>query len=244
LPGRRLKPLTALRKVSTVGMYGAQNRRLFGAEFVSLDLAEFSDILIVERREDVRIIVNIAGRFSLANRRNAHGERRVFACRAVNLSPRSVAVASAVSGKVGERVIAHIDHLGKLEGSVQRVLTRGFVMSVSASAEERERLAGKIEWLEKNKNHDAPDKRTSERVVPANPYSWMMLSDGNRETCLVLDLSVSGAAISADTVPDVGTVLAVGTIVGRVVRHFNGGFAVRFIQSQRRESLEAMVICE
>ncbi len=211
---------------------------------MSLDLTEFSDILIVERRQDARIIVNIGGRFSLADRRNARGDRRVFACRAVNLSPHAIALASPVSGKAGERVIAHIDHLGKLEGAVLRVLTRGFVMSISASDEERDKLATKIEWLGKNKDHDTPDRRADKRIVPANPYSLMMLPDGRREMCLVLDLSVSGAAISADTVPEIGTVLAVGTVMGRVVRHFNGGFAVEFIQDQRRERVEAMVICD
>jgi PilZ domain len=209
---------------------------------MSLDLTEFNDILIVERRPDVRIIVNIAGRFSLANRRNAQGDRRVYACRAVNLSPHAIALASPVTGKAGERVIAHIDHLGKLEGAVLRVLTRGFVMSVSASDDEREKLAGKIEWLGKNKDHDASDRRFDKRIVPANPYSWMILPDGDRETCLVLDLSVSGAAISADTVPEIGTVLSVGMVASRVVRHFEGGFAVEFIQSQRQETVEAMVI--
>jgi len=64
------------------------------------------------------------------------------------------------------------------------------------------------------------------------------LSDGRTETCLVLDLSGAGAAISADTIPPVGTVLAVGTIVSRVVRHFDEGFAVQFIERQRPETVE------
>ena len=48
----------------------------------------------------------------------------------------------------------------------------------------------------------------------------MMLADGYTENCLILDMSVSGAALSADTVPAIGTVLAVGTITSRVVRPF------------------------
>jgi hypothetical protein len=208
------------------------------------DQAELGDIVFVERRYDVRIIVSIPGRYSLANRVNARGDRRIFACRAVNVSPNAIALAAPVSGKVGERVITHIDHLGKLEGPIVRLLGRGFVMGIVASDDERDRLAAKIEWLEKYKNHDAPEQRTDERVVPTNPYSKMILPDGSAETCLVLDLSVSGAAISADTVPDAGTVLAVGRIVGRVVRHFVGGFAIQFIERQNRETVEAMVIRE
>jgi hypothetical protein len=209
---------------------------------LSLEEADFGDVIFAERRTDVRIIVNISGRFSLADRRNQFGERRVFACRAVNLSPRAIALASPISVKVGDRVIAQIDRLGKLHGPVARVLERGFVMSILASEEERDKLADKIEWLEKNKNHDTPDLRAEQRVVPANPYSRMILPDGSNETCLVLDLSVSGAALSAATIPDIGTVLAIGTVVGRVVRHFEGGFAVQFIQRQSCENVEATVI--
>ena len=209
---------------------------------MSLDDAELDDVVFVERRHDVRIIVNIPGRFSLSDRRDARGERRVFACRAVNLSACAVALASPVNAKVGERVLAHIDHLGKLEGAVVRGLERGFVMSISASAEERDKLADTIEWLEKHKNHDVADSRADERMVPTNPYSRIILPNGSRETCLVLDLSVSGAAISADTVPDIGTVLAVGIVVGRVVRHFDGGFAVQFVERQSRHNVEVLVI--
>jgi hypothetical protein len=70
----------------------------------------------------------------------------------------------------------------------------------------------------------------------------MMLPDGSIENCLVLNLSVSGVAISADTVPAVGTVLAVGTIVGRVVRYFEGGFAVQFVECQSRCDVEARLL--
>ncbi len=209
---------------------------------MSLDLAEFSDIVFVERRNDIRIIVNIPGRYSLANRRNVSGERRVFACRAVNLSSYAMALAAPVNGKVGERVIAHIDHVGKLEGAIVRLLTQGFVMSIAANDDDRRGLAAKIEWLERHKNYDAPDQRAAERIVPANPYSRIILPGGGVETCLVLDLSVSGAALSADTVPEIGTVLAIGSLVGRVVRHFVGGFAVQFIERQNRETVEARVI--
>jgi hypothetical protein len=209
---------------------------------MSLNQAELGDADSVERQSDVRIIVSIPGRYSLANRRDGRGERRVFACRTVIVSPRAIALAAAVNGKVGERVIAHLDHLGKVEGPIGRLLEQGFVMNIAASDEERSKLAAKIAWLKSHKNHEAPDRRADERMVPANPYSKMILANGGVETCLVIDLSVSGAAVSADTVPDIGTVLAIGSVVGRVVRHFVGGFAVQFIERQNRYTVEGMVI--
>jgi len=207
-----------------------------------LNEAKFGRNSSVKHRSDIAIIVNIAGQYSLSDRRNSSGERRVFACRAVNVSPRSIALACPVYGKVGDRVIAQIDHLGKLEGVITRLLEQGFVMAITASEQDRERLAAKIKWLENYKNHDTHDRRGDERVVPANPMSKLILADGKVETCLVIDISVSGAAVSSETVPEVGTVLAVGSVVGRVVRHFVGGFAVQFAERQSPYSVERMVI--
>jgi hypothetical protein len=205
---------------------------------MSLNEAALRDIDTI----DVRVIANIPGRYSLADLRNARGERRVFACRAVNLSSHAIALAAPVKGKVGDRVIAHIDRLGRLEGPIDRLLERGFVMSIAATPEERNSLAAKILWVDSHKNHDVSERRGDRRVVPTNPHSKIILPDGRVESCLVLDLSVSGVAVSADTVPEVGTIMAVGSVVGRVVRHFVDGFAIQFIQRQHLDTVEHMVI--
>jgi hypothetical protein len=206
------------------------------------------DFLIVDRREErrdeLRIIASVPGYYSLADHRNLVGDRRVYACRAINLSAHALALAAPVSGRLGERVFATIEHLGKLKGAVLRVLERGFVMSITASEEERSNLTRKIEWLDRYKNFDTSDRRGDMRFVPTNPYTRLELSDGSTETCLVLDLSSSGAAISAETVPEIGDVIAVGTLMSRVVRHFVGGFAVKFIDPVSDQYVEAMAICD
>jgi hypothetical protein len=188
-----------------------------------------NDIQVVERRDDVRIIISLPGRYVLANKRNARGERREFACRVINISSYGLAVAAPVVGTMGERVIAHIDQFGRFEGPIVRVLNGGFVMEITVSEEERTKLTNKIRWFEKQKNHDVHDGRRHERIVPKKAHSTLTLSDGAAMGCLVIDVSVSGAAVSADVVPEIGTVLAVGKAVGRVVRHFGEGFAVEFI---------------
>jgi hypothetical protein len=196
------------------------------------------DFVIVERREEAPKVVSVPGRFSFADVRNVRGERRVYGCHAVNPSIREIAIASPVTAKMCARVIAYIDHLGKLEGLVTRVLKRGFVMGIYANGHDRHKLATKIEWLEQHRNSEVRDQRADSRFVPKYPYSRMILSDGYTENCLILDMSISGAALSADTVPAIGTVLAVGKIVSRVVRHFDEGFAVRFVERQIRDNVE------
>ena len=202
--------------------------------------SEHRDVVFAERRRDVRIIVNIAGQFSVANRRGG-GARAVFSCRAVNVSNRSIALTSPVGVKIGDQIVARIDHLGKLEGTVTNILARGFMMSIAATDREREKLDDKIEWLERYKNLDVAELRTHARFPPAKARTRILFADGAALNCQILDVSASGAAIAAETIPDIGTVLAIGTIVGRVVRHFKGGFGVEFVERQSDDCLNAMV---
>jgi hypothetical protein len=200
---------------------------------VSAERMGASDVVFVERRRDARVIVNIAAQFSLSDRRNGRGDRRVFQGRAVFLSARSIGFVSTVTVKVGERVIAQVDHLGKIDGSVVSLLEGGFVVGISVTGQGHNKLVDKIEWLEKHKNHDVTDKRADRRVAPDDLHSRVTLPDGSTETCAVRDVSASGIALLADSVPEIGTVLVIGKIVGHVVRHFDGGFAVQFIERQR-----------
>jgi hypothetical protein len=207
-----------------------------------VDQTRPDDLEIVERRCESHIFASLPGRYALAGRRNARGEPREYACRAVNISESAITLAAPVTGNLGERVTADIDRLGRIDGAIIRILSRGFVMSVRLGEEERFRLIDKIEWIEKHKNHDIPDHRAHGRFAPTEPCSRLVLADGTKMTCLVMDLSEIGAGISAEIDPKIGTVLAVGTIIGRVVRRFDRGFAVKFIMPQSRDSVEAMAV--
>jgi PilZ domain len=215
-----------------------------GAAAMPLANARSEEVVVVDRRRNTRIIVSVPGSYMLADHRNAAGERRTYPCRAVNLSPQAIALAAPVSGRIGERTFATIDHLGKFKGSIIRILDGGFVMSVVATDQEREKLAAKIDWFEQFKNFDVTDQRADARFVPENPRSRIVLADGRSEECFVLDLSASGAAISAQTVPQIGDVIALASIVARVVRRFDGGFAVRFVEKQDVQRIEARLVVD
>jgi hypothetical protein len=205
-------------------------------------LDQADDLVFVERRSEPRIIVSIAAHYALANRRDSHGNRREFACRIVDISSRAMTLLVPVNGAVGERVLVHCDEFGKLEGGIIRLLERGFVMQIAAGEEGRRNLAVKIEWYEKNKNHDLVDNREHKRIIPKNPHSKLVFQDGSMLQCFVIDMSVAGVAVSADVKPEIGTPLAVGKLIGRVVRHLNDGFAVRFLTLQEPETLEQMLL--
>jgi hypothetical protein len=204
--------------------------------------ADMDDVIEVagyDRRDDVRVLVNIPGRYMLSNKRNLKGDRCEFACRIVNVSVDAMALAAPVPGPIGERVIVYSEQFGRLHGPIIRLMTNGFVISIAASPQNREKLAAKLDWLDKQK--DVPDLRDSRRharVVPKNPMATILLADGSITTCLVIDFSDSGVAVSADLYPELGTPLAVGKMVGRVVRRFAEGFAVEFAEKTSLAEVE------
>ena len=79
-----------------------------------------------ERRRFQRVRVNLLGRYMLA-------DRREFPCQVVDMSPGGMALVAPVCGEPGERVIAYVDHLGRLEGVIARTLDNGFAMTIGAT---------------------------------------------------------------------------------------------------------------
>lgn len=192
--------------------------------------------LFVERRQDVRIIVSVPGTYELIDRET--GERQSHPCRAVNISTRAIALTAPVSGRLGQRVSATIEKFGQFQGPIMRVLEGGFVMSIVMDDAERKNLASKIAWQDNFKNFDVSEQRIDSRFIPADPNSRLIFADGSVEDCFILDLSRSGAAIAAQAKPEIGTVLALSSIIGRVVRHFDGGFAMQFVERQNEQEVQ------
>lgn len=118
-----------------------------------------------------------------------------------------------------------------------------FLLDLAISHAEREKLASKLTWLEKKqKDPQRRDQRRQARIIPESPHSTLTFADGSTRACFLIDMSASGAAVSADAQPQIGTPLAVGACVGRVVRHLELGSAVKFIDQAKREHLERIVM--
>lgn len=197
-----------------------------------------ADAVVIDRRDTMRVILNMGGRYMLASRRDSQGNRREYACRAADMSTRALLLLAPVLGPVGERVIAYFGEFGTIDGKIIRTFERGFVMSVEGSDILRDKIAAKLAWIEDHRNHDTPDVRGHKRIVPRRPISILTLANGATYTCLVIDLSISGAAVSADVMPPVGAAVAVGSVIGRVRRHFAEGFAIAFGEVQELRTLQ------
>ena len=190
--------------------------------------------LAEERRRFQRVRVNLLGRYMLA-------DRREFACQVANMSPGGMAIIAPVSGREGERVIAYIDHLGRLEGTISRLYQNGFAMTFAATARKRDKLAAQLTWLANRHLLASPEDRRHGRRAPRNPAGRLILPNGVNLTCRIIDVSESGAGIATDQRPPIGSLVTLGKVQGRVVRHLEEGFAIEFTRSQHPDFVEENV---
>src|ERR1700744_2104614 len=184
-----------------------------------------------ERRRHQRVKVNLLGRYMLP-------DRREFPCQVVNMSPGGMALIAPVAGMPGERVIAYVDHLGRLEGKIARLFQNGFAMTIAATERKRDKLAAQLTWLANRHLLDSPEDRRHGRVAPKNPIGRLIMPNGINLACRIIDVSQSGAGIASDQRPPIGALVTLGTIQGRVVRHLEDGFAIEFPRLQHPDFLE------
>jgi len=186
--------------------------------------------------------VLVGGRYTLPNWYDPQGKLRTFSCRTSRVSPFRMIVSVPVVGKIGDRVTSYFDDFGKLNGVISDTIAGGFLFELDGTSSMRERLARKLVWLQKKqKDTSVIDARQDARIIPESPHSTLVLADGTVESCFVIDMSVSGVAVSADLQPQIGTPMAVGACVGRVVRIFQDGFAVKFIEPLDRKDLDRQI---
>ena len=187
-----------------------------------------------ERRRFQRVKVHLLGRYMLP-------DRREFPCQVINMSPGGLALLAPGIGNVGDRVVAYLDHIGRVEGKITRIIDNGFAMTIGATPRKRDKLAAQLTWLANRDILNLPEDRRHDRIVPRNPIAVLTLEDGTKMTCRIIDLSLSGAAITAENRPPLKSTVLLGRVQGRVVRNLEDGFALEFMHEQPIETLEESV---
>lgn len=184
-----------------------------------------------DRRRHQRVTVNVLGRFMLESRQE-------YPCQVINMSPGGMAMIAPVSGRVGEKVVAYLDHIGRVEGTIAREIDGGFAVALANTPRKRDKIASVLTWLANRSELNLPEDRRHERFVPKSPITRIVLPDGTAFTCRIIDVSLSGAALACPARPPIGTEIALGKMRARIVRHLEGGIAVEFAVIQNQALLE------
>ena len=176
---------------------------------------------VQERRRHQRVRVVLTGRYMLENR-SEHD------CQTIDISPGGVAFAGPAKGGVGERVVAYLSQIGRVEGVVTRHFDEGFAISMKLPVIKREKLADQLTWLANRQALGMAEDRRHERIAPLFAHTTLKLPNGQEFLGKLVDISISGAALTVAAKPPIGSPVVIGQTGAQVVRHFDGGIAVEF----------------
>jgi hypothetical protein len=170
-----------------------------------------------------------------------HPGINLFGCRLRMISSDAFRVTAPVIPQEGEAITASFTPFGALYGRIERQFEDGFVVAIAHDEAQREKLNARITAFSERLWTGTDDRRSDKRFMPRNPRTVLSRPDNWSQPCLIIDYSVSGAAISAAFQPAVGEVVTIGQITAEVVRLFDVGFAVRFFEPQDLDQIEELL---
>jgi len=171
------------------------------------------------------------------------GKLRTLACRTTRVSPFRMIVDVPVVGRVGDRITSYFGEFGEFEGNISDTRQGHILLELEMTPEKREWMADKLTWLEKKqKDPSILDARQEARYIPQESHTILTLADGTVHNCFIIDMSPSGVSVSSEVQPPLGMPLAVGSCVGRVIRIFGTGFAVKFVEKQDLNDLSRLIV--
>jgi hypothetical protein len=187
--------------------------------------------IVPDNRQYVRFQIPLLGRFMRENKLE-------YPCRVNDISVGNAALSSPVMVRPQEKIVAYFDHLGGIEGNVERTFTGGFAMRFAITPARREKLAAQLMWLINREDLGLPDERRHERQIVLNKTTTLKISDSIVIEVRMIDLSLSGASIMTEARPHLGSEVVLGTLRARVMRHHEQGLGLQFLNIQDQESLK------
>lgn len=177
-----------------------------------------------ERRINPRVKVSVGGRIMLENRTEFGGTT-------IDASVKAITIRTDARPRLGERIVGYFDTIGRIEGTVERLIDDGILMELANTIRKRDKLAAQLTWLANREMLNLPEDRRHDRVVPRDPRVLVRLAEAPESTAVagaLIDVSHGGAAVSVQGKFSRGDEVMLGTTPARVVRAFDGGFAAEF----------------
>jgi len=180
-----------------------------------------------ERRRIKRVRVDLSGRLYVP------GEEREAACKITDMSAGGALVVSEIVPSPQSEVVLYMDGFGRLEATVVRAAKgdlngNSFGVRFNCSALKRERIAEQLALYVSSGTIDQAALRRHERA-PTKGLARFTRANGDVVNCEVLDLSLGGVSLLTDARPQIGELVLIGQMAGRVARIHENGIAIEFV---------------
>ena len=170
-----------------------------------------------DRRRSRRAALKLPGRYMLSDGFEFH-------CRTLNVSATGVCIQADFVANLGERVVAYIDELGRIEGQVVRRGQDWFVIEVRTTQSRIDRIAQKIAAL----SGESPEALTVAPTETKRRSVRLQLGFGQIHIVEISDETSLGAKVHADFQLLPGVKLTIDGKPAVVDRDDSDGFFVAF----------------
>ena len=170
-------------------------------------------------RSETRFIGDLAGNFVFPKREKDEDRLRVHACRARSISTPIAVITTTAEGKAGEPVVLRFEGIGIRRGVIDRKLPDGFVIKIMPERS-ADVVEARIDWLRQSSQGLVENRRVHKRVLPRGPKARVILDKEHHIDCRLADMSQTGVGVMCKEQLPIETILTVGAVPGRVVRHF------------------------
>ena len=162
-------------------------------------------------------------------------------CQVTSIGLQGATFLTATVPPVGQTIVAYLEEVGRVEATSSLPVEGGFAVTFSLTGARRDRLEQRLLWLEQKQMGASPEDRRHTRYEPKDSRSQITLPDGREYVCAVIDISLSGAAVKVDVMPNLGTNILLGKMRGRVVRYLDNGIGIEFVKPLDHGQLHAQV---
>jgi hypothetical protein len=149
---------------------------------------------------------------------------------------------AAVIPSVGETITCSIRHTGSLETKVIRTGRDRFAVRVLRAEYPLRLVAQNLLGLAEEQNAAPVLQRAAERIVPEVSDVVVTTPYGTMIPGRVLNVSVTGAAVSVDEPIEVGTLIMIGSTPAKVARCFDNGIGAAFLSPLQSGQIDARVV--
>ncbi len=169
-----------------------------------------------ERRQHHRVSVKLKTRFMLRDGSEHSAETIDASLNGISFRARTVPYR-------GQKVIAYVADLGRIEGIATRISKDGFAISIAGSRYRKDKIAGALTWAKL----EELGSRNSERIVPTVREARLFTNNA-LHSVEIINVSNGGASVRSSAFLPLGTTVRLGDCSAIVLRVENGIYALAF----------------
>lgn len=160
-------------------------------------------------------------------------------CEVTAIDPDNALFLTTEAVAEGTPLVAYIEEIGRVDCLAGEVEEVGFWVNFSFAPSRQPRFVRHLRWLIRRERGQAAAERRHTRFEPRERQARIVLAGGREQACEVIDISLSGAGLRSRSKPSIGSPVTLGRMKGRVVRHFEEGFAIEFLTPLERSDLDS-----